>query len=104
MCVTIKVSGASRLIRKHFESLSAYFADMKIILIGLIVLSTLTGCSRHYHALDAQKKAKLVTEVISNSPQCRIYKKTLAMPTMDDDAIDNAYHAAQKAGCVNKDI
>jgi hypothetical protein len=32
------------------------------------------------------------------------FKNRLASPSMDDDAIDEVYHDATKAQCINKDV
>jgi hypothetical protein len=77
---------------------------MQKLMIALLTVCTLGGCSHHYHPLEASKKARLVTEVINDAPRCSTYKKRLASTTMDDDAIDAVYHEATKDQCINKDI
>jgi hypothetical protein len=32
------------------------------------------------------------------------FKNRLASPSMDDDAVDEVYHDATKAQCINKDV
>jgi hypothetical protein len=63
----------------------------------------LSAC-HHYHALDSVKKAKMVSELISGSDECAVYKKQLTSSAMDDDSIDDVYQKAMSAGCVKKDI
>jgi hypothetical protein len=75
----------------------------KFLIILLIVLAS-TGCSKHYHPLDANKKARLVSELVTDSPQCDALKQQLLSPTVDDDAIDDIFHAAMKAHCIKKDV
>jgi len=77
---------------------------MKKFLIALIPLLVLSACSRHYHPLEASKKARLVSELISESPQCSGYKDSLASPSVDDDGIDEVYHRASLAHCVKRDV
>lgn len=77
---------------------------MQIILIGLMVILSLCGCSRHYHPLEASKKARLVIELIYEAPQCSAFRDRLASPTMDDDGIDAVYHEATLAHCIKKDV
>ncbi len=74
------------------------------MITGVLALLLLGGCSKHYHPLDASKKAKLVSELVNNAPGCGIFKVRLTSPAMDDDAIDTVYHDAQKAKCINKDV
>lgn len=77
---------------------------MKKLIIAVFALILLGGCSRHYHPLMASKKAKLVSELINDAPGCNSFKNRLASPSMDDDAIDEVYHDATKAKCINKDV
>lgn len=77
---------------------------MQKITIILIAMLLLGGCSRHYHPLAASKKAKLVSELISESPQCSAFRDRLASPAMDDDGVDAVYHEATQAHCIKKDV
>lgn len=70
----------------------------------ILLAILLAACSRHYHPLDAGKKAPLVAETVSNSQICSAYKKRFQSPALDDDSIDDLYHAAMKAHCLNRDI
>ena len=79
--------------------LSIFF---KLFVIAMSV-SLLSGC-HHYHALDSTKKAKMVSELISGTKDCAVFKKKLTSPSMDDDSIDDVYREATKAGCINKDV
>jgi len=80
-----------------------YHPQMQKLTLSLIVLLSLCGCSRHHQPLEASKKAKLVSELISNAPRCSTFKQQLASPEMDDDKIDDVYHAATKAQCTTRD-
>ena len=75
----------------------------KLLFIALIIF-TLSGCSHHYHALNASKKVKLVSELVSRDPQCNIYREKLNSPTLQDDDIDTVFNDAMKAHCINKDV
>lgn len=77
---------------------------MQKLIIAILALLLCGGCSRHYHPLMASKKAQLVAEIINNAPKCTSFKNRLASASMDDDAIDEVYHDALKAQCLNKDI
>jgi hypothetical protein len=77
---------------------------MNKTLLLLTVLVALGGCSRHYHPLEASKKAKLVSELISESEQCSGFRNRLASPTVDDDSVDTIYHEATMAHCIKKDV
>lgn len=81
-----------------------YLALMQKIIIVFAALVLLGGCSRHYHPLEASKKARLVAELISSAARCDDFRDRLASPIMDDDAIDDVYHEATKAQCLNKDV
>jgi hypothetical protein len=63
-------------------------------LLLLAALLALTGCSRHYHPLAASKKARLVSELLSKAPQCDGFRQRLLSPNVEDDRIDDIYHAA----------
>jgi len=52
----------------------------------------------------ASKKASLVAELVRDVPRCSSFKNRLISPLMDDDAIDEVYHDATKAKCINEDI
>lgn len=69
-----------------------------------MVLLTVSGCSRHYHPLESAKKAKLVAETISNSSKCSEIKNRLTSKGVDDDEIDDLFHEAMRAQCINRDI
>jgi len=73
-------------------------------LILLIAVIALGGCSKHYHPLEASKKARLVSELISESAQCGGFRDQLAAPSVDDDGVDDIYHQASAAHCIKKDI
>ncbi len=75
----------------------------KTILILLTLLAA-AGCSRHFHPLEASKKARLVGELISESAQCSAFRDQLAAPTVEDDSVDDIYRAATKAHCIKKDV
>lgn len=77
---------------------------MQKLIIVVCALVFLGGCSRHYHPLMASKKASLVAELVSDAPRCSAFKNRLLSPLMDDDAIDEVYHDATKAKCINEDI
>ena len=77
---------------------------MQKFLIAMIAILALCGCSRHYHPLAAGKKARLVSELIAESPQCRAFKDRLAAPAIDDDGVDAVYHDATIAHCIKKDV
>ena len=77
---------------------------MKKLILPLCIAILFTACTRHYHPLDAGKKAKLVTELINDSSRCKPFKERLASPTMDDDAIDEVYHEATRAQCLNEHV
>ena len=77
------------------------------VLFKYVVISAavfLLSACHHYHALDAAKKAKMVSELITSSDECAVYKKQLTSSAMDDDSIDDIYQKAMSAGCVKKDI
>lgn len=77
---------------------------MQKSLFTLIAIALLAGCSHHYHPLDAAKKERLVSELVTSSPQCRAFKDQLADPKIDDDAVDRIFHDALAAHCINKDV
>jgi hypothetical protein len=77
---------------------------MQKLIMVVCALLFLGGCSRHYHPLMASKKASLVSELVSDAPRCSAFKSRLLSPLMDDDAIDEVYHDATKAKCINEDI
>lgn len=77
---------------------------MRSILIALITILLLCSCSRHFHPLEAGTKARLVSEIIPETPQCSDFKSRLTLPTIDDDGIDDVYHAASRSHCIKKDI
>jgi hypothetical protein len=77
---------------------------MQKILIAVITILALCGCSRHYHPLAVNKKARLVSELISEAPQCSVFLDRLASPAMDDDGVDAVYHDATAMHCIKKDI
>ncbi len=77
---------------------------MQKFIIILISILALCGCSRHYHPLAASKKARLVSELISESSQCSSFRERLASPAMDDDGVDAVYHDATAAHCIKKDV
>lgn len=77
---------------------------MKKLMITLLLLSLCSACTRHYHPLNASKKARLVNELISKDPRCSSFKNRLASPSVDDDGIDDVYHDATKALCINRDV
>jgi hypothetical protein len=54
--------------------------------------------------LNANKKAKLVAELISNDPRCSAIKNKLFSPAIDNDGIDEVYHEATRALCINRDV
>lgn len=70
-----------------------------VMLAGL-----LTACTHHYHPLAADKKAKLVSELVLTNEECKAFGRQLASPDVDDDGVDDIYHAAQKAHCIKKDV
>lgn len=74
------------------------------LLIPLCALIFLAGCSHHYHPLDASKKERLVSELVTSTPQCRAFKEKLASPKIDDDAVDRIFHEALDAHCIEKDV
>jgi len=72
--------------------------------INLILATVLLcSCSGHHH-LALEKKKKLVSELFSPAPQCDVFRHQLFSDQTDDDGIDDVYHAAQRAHCINKDI
>lgn len=77
---------------------------MQKLILPALVLSLLSACSHHYHPLDTSKKAKLVSELINNSAECKFFKERLASATMDDDGIDTVYRDAMKARCINEHV
>lgn len=77
---------------------------MRNLLTALTVMLLLCGCSRHFHPLEAGTKARLVSELISDAPQCSAFKARLAVPAIDDDGIDDVYHAATQSHCIKKDV
>lgn len=76
---------------------------LKLISIFLIIFLS-TACSEQDHPLTASKKAKLVNELIIDNARCSIFKNRLVSPSLQSDEIDDVYHDALKARCVNKDI
>jgi hypothetical protein len=79
-----------------------YLADMQKLMIVFAVAIVLCACSRHYEPLEDSKKARLVSELINDAPRCKTFKDQLASPSMDDDKIDDVYHAAVRAQCTNR--
>ncbi len=77
---------------------------MQKYFFALTVILLLCGCSRHYHPLEASKKARLVSELISDAQQCSAFKDRLNSPAMDDDGVDAIYHAAMQLHCIKKDV
>ena len=77
---------------------------MNKTLILLIAAVALGGCSKHYHPLEASKKARLVSELIAESAQCSGFRDQLALPSVDDDGVDAIYRQATSAHCIKKDI
>lgn len=84
--------------------LASTLPPMKKSLIALIAILALSGCSRHFHPLEASKKARLVSELISDAEQCSGFKEKLASPSIDDDGVDDVYHEATLMHCVKKDV
>jgi len=74
------------------------------LLVSLLSIALLAGCSHHYHPLDASKKERLVSELITTSPQCKAFKDKLSDPKIEDDDVDKIFHDALDAHCVNKDV
>ncbi len=71
--------------------------------LAVLSLVWLSAC-HHYTPLDAGKKAKMVGELINSSKECAAFKQQLSAPSSDDDAIDDVYSQAMRAGCINKDV
>lgn len=67
-------------------------------------IAVLGGCSRHHKNLEISKKERLVSELISSSAQCVVYKDQLKSTTLKDDDVDDIYHAAMRAHCINRDV
>jgi hypothetical protein len=77
---------------------------MSKLLMILAVPFVLIGCSHHYHPLDLGKKARVVAELVTPSPECKIFKDKLASPLKDDDAADLIFNDALKAHCIKSDV
>jgi hypothetical protein len=82
------------------KNCSVVFLKSVFAVLSLVCLS---AC-HHYTPLDAAKKAKMVGELINGSKECTAFKQQLSTPSRDDDAIDDVYSQAMRAGCINKDV
>jgi hypothetical protein len=76
---------------------------MKKILALLFAVIALTACSHHRKPLEAAKKERLVSELVSTAPQCKAFKDKLSQPLEDDD-VDKVFHDALDAHCIHKDV
>ena len=89
----------------QFKVMSPIIKPMlKSIIYTPLLIVIFSGCSQYTPQITNSDKAKLVSEQIINNAQCVPFINSLQSPTLDSDAIDQIYHNATKAHCVNKDI
>ena len=77
---------------------------LKSIIYPTLFIVIFSGCSQYSPQITNSDKAKLVSEQIINNAQCVAFINNLKSPVLESDAIDQIYHNATKAHCVNKDI
>ena len=77
---------------------------LKSIIYPTLFIVIFSGCSQYSPQITNSDKAKLVSEQIINNAQCVAFINNLKPPVLESDAIDQIYHNATKAHCVNKDI
>ena len=72
--------------------------------IAIFLILFIGACAKNEQSLTTNKRAKLVTELISDGASCRVFKTRLDAPSIIDNEIESVYRDALKAGCIYKDI
>jgi hypothetical protein len=77
---------------------------MRVVLALCVLAVALAACDFGSAALNAQDKARFMTETIEEGGACAAFRNRLAEHSTDAVAIDLIYNEAKKAGCLKRDI
>ncbi|NTV09474.1 MAG: hypothetical protein HGA47_01705 [Zoogloea sp.] len=80
-------------------------SSMRTLFGVCFMVLALQGCSSGVNAAStASSRAKLLSEIIENRADCGVFQDRLGAASVDLSAVDSVYRAAQKNGCLKRNI